>query len=256
MSFGNIVGGLLQKGLAGRTHDRLGAGVGAAQTGGGADRILSSLLGGGTSGGAAGLMDLARNFLGQQQAGGMTGAQIGGLGALAGGVLGGGLEGAAKGGAMAVLGTIALKAWREHQAGAAPGHPSVTAEPAPEEVQALTDPRTEKLVLQAMIGAAQVDGHVDEGELDAILSQMTEAEATPEEREAVREAARRPIDLDALGAEVSRPEVATEIYLGALLAVDIDTDAERSYFRDLARVLKLDGRVVQRLHRMTGAPLG
>ncbi|MEE4208131.1 MAG: hypothetical protein V2I43_02555 [Parvularcula sp.] len=40
----------------------------------------------------------------------MSGAKIGGLGAAAGAVFGGGLGGAAKGGAMAVLGTLALKA--------------------------------------------------------------------------------------------------------------------------------------------------
>ncbi|SFI25906.1 tellurite resistance TerB family protein [Albimonas pacifica] len=264
MSFGNIIGGLLQKGLASQSHDRLRSGVGRAEAGGGADRILQSLLGGsaarGGSGGAGatgggGLMDLARQFLTTEQVGGMSGAKIGGLGALAGGLLGGGLSGAAKGGAMAVLGTVALKAWREHQAGAAPGDTSISAEPAPEELEALTDPRTEKLVLQAMIAAAQVDGHVDERELDAILAQMTDGEATPDEREAVREAVRRPVDLQEIARGVSRPEAAIEVYLGALLAVDIDTEAERAWFRDLASALKLDRDVVARLHRMTDAPM-
>ena len=106
-----------------------------------------------------------------------------------------------------------------------------------------------------MIGAAQVDGHVDEQELDAILGQMTEGEATPDEREAVREAVRRPVDLQEIGRGVSRPEAAIEVYLGALLAVDIDTEAERAYFRDLAAALRLDREVVVRLHRMTDAPL-
>lgn len=259
MSFGNIIGGLLQKGLASQSHDRLRTGVGRAEAGGGADRILQSLLGGGgasggSAGGAGGLMDLARDFLKTEQVGGMSGAKIGGLGALAGGLLGGGLKGAAKGGAMAVLGTVALKAWREHQAGAAPGDPAVSAEPAPEELEALTDPRTEKRVLQAMIAAAQVDGHVDEQELDAILAQMTDGEATPDERAALREAVRRPIDVQEIARGVSRPEVAVEIYLGALLAVDIDTEAERAWFRELAAALRLDREAVARLHRMTDAP--
>ncbi len=259
MSFGNIIGGLLQKGLSGQTHDRLRTGAGRAEAGGGADRILQSLLGGsasqGSAGSGGGLMDLARTFLTTEQVGGMSGAKIGGLGALAGGLLGGGLKGAAKGGAMAVLGTVALKAWREHQAGAAPGDPKISAEPAPEELAALTDPRTEKRVLQAMIGAAQVDGHVDEQELDAILAQMTDGEATPAEREAVREAVRRPVDLQEIAHGVSRPEAAVEIYLGALLAVDIDTEAERAWFRDLAAALHLERDVVTRLHRMTDAPM-
>jgi uncharacterized membrane protein YebE (DUF533 family) len=38
------------------------------------------------------------------------------------------------------------------------------------------------------------------------------------------------------------------------MAVDIDSEAERDYFRRLARALRLDPDVVTRLHRMTGAP--
>jgi uncharacterized membrane protein YebE (DUF533 family) len=38
------------------------------------------------------------------------------------------------------------------------------------------------------------------------------------------------------------------------MAVDIDTESERDYFRRLARALRLDAEVVSRLHRMTGAP--
>ena len=102
MSFGNIIGGLLQKGLSGQSHDRLRAGVGKTEAGGGADNILTSLLGasgsgaGGSGGGSGGLMDLARNFLSTEQVGGMSGAKIGGLGALAGGLLGGGLGGSTR----------------------------------------------------------------------------------------------------------------------------------------------------------------
>ena len=119
---------------------------------------------------------------------------------------------------------------------------------------ALTGPDTERLVLRAMIGAAQVDGHVDEAEMEKILGRMHEDEVTDEERRAAREEMRRPVDVEGLGARVSRPEVATEVYLAALMAVDVDTESERDYFRRLAKALRLDAGVVSRLHRMTGAP--
>ena len=45
-----------------------------------------------------------------------------------------------------------------------------------------------------------------------------------------------------------------EVYLGALMAVDIDSEAERDYFRRLSKALRLDDNVISRLHRMTGAP--
>ena len=260
MSFGNIIGGLLAQGMSRQSHQRLRTGAEHADRSGGVERMLESFLGGrrgagapgGAGGGAGGFADMARDFLGKPQAGGMSGAKIGGLGALAGGLLGGGLGGAAKGGAMAILGTLALKAWREHQAGPQSG--VVTAEPTDGEVDALTAPETERLVLRAMIGAAQVDGHVSEAEMDKILGQMNEGEVTAEERQAAREEVARPVDVEAIGRAVSRPEVATEIYLATLMAVDIDTEAERDYFRRLARALRLDQGVVERLHKMTGAP--
>jgi uncharacterized membrane protein YebE (DUF533 family) len=259
MSFGNIIAGLLKQGMSSQTHNRLRTGARNAD-GGGIEQMLGAFLGNrstpgsmGSSGtSSGGLADMARDFLGKQQAGGMSGAKIGGLGALAGGLLGGGLGGAAKGGAMAVLGTLALKAYRDHQAqsGSAQSAHAATNE----EVDALTSSEAEHLVLQAMIGAAQVDGHVDERELEKILGHLGDNEVTEDERRQVRQEVQRPVDVQALGAQVSRPEVATEVYLAALLAIDIDTEAERSYLRRLASSLRLEQGVVDRLHRLTDSP--
>ena len=149
MSFGNLIGQLLQQGMAGQTQTRGRLQNAASQSGGGLDQMLGSLLGGGgaqgapsSSGSAAptsagvgaggsfgGLADMAKDFLGNKQAGGMSGAQVGGLGALVGAVLGGGsgaTKGALGGGAMAILGTLALTALKNYQGGgtAAAGAPS------------------------------------------------------------------------------------------------------------------------------------
>lgn len=253
MSLGNIVGNMLRQGMSSQSHHRLRTGAENAERGGGVERMLGSLMRGSGASGTGGAGDLAQkacDFLGNEQAGGMSGAKIGGL--AAGALLGGGVGGAAKGGAMAVLGALALKAWRDHQAQQGGAAPSV--EPTQDEVAVLTGPDTERLVLRAMIGAAQVDGHVDEAEMEKILGRMHEDEVTDEERRAAREEVRRPVDVEDLGAHVSRPEVATEVYLAALMAVDIDTESERDYFRRLAKALRLDTAVVSRLHRMTGAP--
>lgn len=279
MSFGNIIGGLLAQGMSGQSHHRLRTGARHADRSGGIEQMIGAFLSGrrggasglggalgagaasrsgagsGVGGGSGGFADMARDFLRKEQAGGMSGAKIGGLGALAGALLGGGLGGAAKGGAMAILGTLALQAWREHQASAGDTpDAAIDAPPTEDEVEALTAPETERLVLRAMIGAAQVDGHVSEAEMDRILGHMNEGEVSEEERRAARAEAARPVDVEAIGREVSRPEVATEVYLGALMAVDIDTEAERDYFRRLAGALRLDPGVVSRLHRMTEAP--
>jgi uncharacterized membrane protein YebE (DUF533 family) len=295
MSLSNIIGGMLAQGMSRQSHDRLRTGAGNADRGGGIEQMLGAFLGGGRggvagrttgAGGAGGFADMARDFLNKPQAGGMSGAKIGGLGALAGGLLGGGLGGAARGGVMAILGTLALQALRgDHSApggatgaagtvpgaGMASGTASRTptgssmgsatgstagAAPPPtqEQVAAMTDERAERLVLRAMIGAAQVDGHISDAEMEKIMGGMNEGDVTEEERRMVRDEVSRPVDVEAIGREVSRPEVAAEVYLGALMAVDIDTESERDYFRRLARALKLDQGAVNRLHTMTGAP--
>jgi uncharacterized membrane protein YebE (DUF533 family) len=64
----------------------------------------------------------------------------------------------------------------------------------------------------------------------------------------------RPLDIDGLAAEARTPAVAAEVYAASILAIDIDTEAERQYLRELARRLGLDAGTVQRLHQLTGAP--
>jgi uncharacterized membrane protein YebE (DUF533 family) len=282
MSLSNIIGGMLAQGMARQSHNRLRTGAEHADRTGGVEQLLGAFLGGGRggiaggtagtgmagSGGLGGLADMARDFLNKPQAGGMSGAKIGGLGALAGGLLGGGLGGAARGGVMAILGTLALQALRGTGTGAlggtaagagafgATGGTSPVAAPPPtrEQVEAMTGESAERLVLRAMIGAAQVDGHISDSEMDRIMGGMNDGDVTEAERRMVRDEVSRPVDVEAIGREVSRPEVAAEVYLGALMAVDIDTESERDYFRRLARALRLDQNTVGRLHAMTGAP--
>ena len=128
MSFGDILGQIMQSGLGGQaqTRDRLQT---TAQNlgggGGGLDAIFGQLQG--ALGGAGSTPPACSrppaasptrpgDFMRKDQVGGLSGAQIGGIGAIAGALLGGGLGGAARGGAMAVLGTLALSALKNAQA--------------------------------------------------------------------------------------------------------------------------------------------
>lgn len=272
MSFANIVGQLLQQGMAGQTRARLEQGLGpkglGASGGGGLEQLLGGLLGGaggaggagGRGGGAAdalgGLLGVARDFLGKQQAGNMSGAQLGGLGALAGALLGGGgsaAKGAVGGSAMAILGALALKALQgglSGNAGAVAGLQGIQQD----QIQALADPRNEALMLRAMISAAKADGHVDEREMERIVGKIGTDGITAEERQFVLDELRRPLDLAALVADVPNPVVAAEVYVASLLAIDLDTPAEAAYLQQLAALLRLDAGTVTRLHELTGAP--
>jgi uncharacterized membrane protein YebE (DUF533 family) len=262
MSFGSILGQIMQQGLGGQgqTRDRLQTTAdNLDQAGGGVGSIFSQIEGAlgragiGTAGAgqaAGGFADRTRDFMRSEQVGSLTGAQIGGIGALAGALLGGGLGGAARGGAMAVLGTLALGALKRAQAERAGS--TELSPPEEEEIRALTGPDSERLALRAMISAAKADGQIDQGEMQKIIGKI--GDVSPEERQFVLDQMAAPLDVAALAAEARTPAQAAEVYAASLLAIDVDSDRERAYLGELARALGLDAATVAQLHRMTGAP--
>ncbi len=272
MSFGNIIGQLLGQGLSGQSNTQARVGQSAqsiAQGGPAMEQILGSMqsmLGGGApagggapGGGLGGLATAARNMLGSPQVGGMSGAQLGGLGALAGALLGGGgnaLKGAAGGGAMAMLGTLALSALQNTRSGGSgmPGAGFAAGAPSQQAIASVASEESERLVLRAMIAAAKADGQVDPTEMDRILGQMKPDEVSESERRFVLDELQKPLDVAEIARAVNTPAQAAEVYAASLLAIDIDTEHEREYLRNLAAALRLDPGVVTFLHQTTGAP--
>jgi uncharacterized membrane protein YebE (DUF533 family) len=260
MSFGAILGQMMQQGLSsrggggGRLQDAL-KNLGARQPGqpgqgGGANDLfgqLQTMLAGAQSQG--GIATQAKDFLTKGQVGGVTGGQMGGIGAIAGALLGGG-KGAVRGGALAMLGALALTALRQSQAraGAAP------AQIAPEEVEAAVSPDSEQLMVRAMIAAAKADGAVDQAEMQKIIGQVSEGGVEPSERDFVMSELAAPLDVDAIVAAVNGPAQAAQVYAASLMAITADTEVEKAYLRDLAARLNLDAAAVAQLHQMTGAP--
>lgn len=265
MSFGDILGQIMQQGLSGQsqTRDRLQTTARNLDGQGGLGGLLGQLQGAlqnagvdtsALGGAAQGLGDRARDFARNEQVGGLSGAQIGGIGALAGAVLGGGgLGGAARGGAMAILGTLALNALRAAQT----QRTGAAAEAAPVEesdVRALTGPQSEKLALRAMIAAAKADGQIDQAEMQKIIGKISADDVTSEEKQFVLEEMAKPLDIAALAAEARDPAQAAQVYAASILAIDADTEQERAYLRELAAALGLDDAAVAQLHKMTGVP--
>lgn len=243
MSFGGMLNGLLRDALSPQTMDRVR--TGAQNAGSGIETTLNDFLG-------ADNVRKGRDFFTEKQVGGLSGGQMGGIGAALGALFGGGLKGAAQGGAIAVLGGLAYKAYQQYQAEQAGGDPN--AAPAPDQLEAMTHPDTERTALRAMIMAAKADGRIDQSEMDTLLGRMGGDAVTPEDRAFVQAEMAKPVDPESLAAEVSRPEVATEVYLAALLAITVDTEAEKDFLRRLGGALGLEPGVTARLHRMTGAP--
>lgn len=259
-----LLGQVMQAGMTDTTANRMRHAMGPKGLGQ-ADNPLAQLFGQSGPGSAlGGLGGMAENLFGNASRSVRRGdpLAVGGLGALAGAVLGGGgkaMKGALGGGVLALLGGLAMTALR-NQTGAASG-PGQLAKEAPLGLREPQGPaeeaaleRTAQLVLRAMINAAKADGQIDAGEMQRIVGKLEEGGADDEARAFVLDEMRKPEDLDGLIREVRSPEVAVELYAASLLAIEVDTPAERDYLRRLAERSNLDAGTVRRVHEALGVP--
>ena len=268
MNISDVLGAMMQSGMAPSSNQRLqnalggGSGglleslgglLGGQQGGGGLGDILSSALGGGGGGGLGGMLGEVLSQAGQA-AGGKQNLALGGLGALVGSLLGGGgksLGGALGGGLMALLGAMAFKALQG--SGQSTGRvPLGLMEPQTEGEREELENRSE-LVLKAMINAAKADGKIDEGEAHRIVGKLQEAGADADGQRYVLELMRRPMETETLiTAADGHPNLAAELYAASLMAIEVDTSAEKAYLGKLAFGLGLTPEVTGRIEQMVG----
>lgn len=274
----DLLGALMQAGVSQSANDRLGHAMGP-QGLGRADspfgEILGQVPGGGgrgqgqRQGQGGGLGDVLGGLMGK--AGGMVGdataavkggnpLAVGGLAALAGALLGGGgdaVKGALGGGLLAVLGGLAMNVLK-NQASAGQGQ-TLGAAPlglrAPESAgeEAVLEERA-LVLIRAMVSAAKADGQIDAAERGRIAGQVKESGAGAEALEFLMAEMQRPQDVVGLVAQVRGPEEAVAVYAASLLAIEVDTAAERDYLARLSRSLGLDADAVGEVHRTLGVP--
>lgn len=274
MNIGDIVGQLMRDGISPATQDRLQHAMGEnglGSSGGGLGDLLGSVLGGGATsaggsggsanqGGIGGILGSLGNVLSADSGvGGMSRGQVGGLGAIAGALLGGGgssVKGALGGSAMALLGTLAMSAlqnWQQQQASS--GSSNALAQGLSEtEIRQMTAPETAELCLRGMIEAVKSDGNIAPEEVQRIVGKLEEGGITAEEQRFVTENMRKPPDVRGLAAAIPNREVGAQVYAAALMAITVDTPAERAFLAELAQGAGLDGEAVRRLHTIVGAP--
>ncbi|HWL55189.1 MAG TPA: DUF533 domain-containing protein [Paracoccus sp. (in: a-proteobacteria)] len=211
------------------------------------------------SGGLGGILDdLTRGRGGATTAGSGSGGGLGGI--LAGGAAAGGLGGILGdllgGGGQARAGTpaegLAQKGSQPsndtsfgdifNQTLASGNEPEVA--PTPEQ-NALAG-----LMLKAMIQAAKSDGEIDEVEQQRLMKEFGELD--DEERKFIRAQMAAPVDAAALAREVP-PEVAPQLYLMSVMAIDFDNRKEAEYLHSLATALGLDKATVNSIHERVGA---
>jgi len=107
------------------------------------------------------------------------------------------------------------------------------------------------VLVRAMVNAAKCDGQVSQPEQQAILSRL--GDRSPEAIQFLREEFAKPLDVREFAWSVP-VGMEQQVYTMSLIAIDVDSDREERYLRELARGLRLSPDVCEQIkERATGA---
>lgn len=235
MDFMSLLGSLVQ----GTTASSSTTSSRMSNAGGGIQDLLGSLLNAGQSV--------------KQRVGGDNLA-AGGIGALLGALMGGSNSttmNSLGGSMMGLLGMMAYKALT----GASSSNSGVTSsvpqyrQPSPQQQNSDAE-----IIITAMTDAAKADGQIDPYELGRIMNTMKSSGIGQEGIDYVVKKLQGPMETAKIVAAVNgRPELAAQVYSASLMAIDVDTDAERMYLDKLASAMGLSEAVVQNIERLTSS---
>lgn len=242
MDFMSLLGSLVQ----GTTASSPAASSRMSNASGGIQDLLGSLLGAGQSV--------------KQRVGGDNLA-AGGIGALLGALMGGSNSttmNSLGGGMMGLLGMMAYKAL----SGSMSGKSGVTSQPSQQNyAREYTQPSPQQqnsdaeIIITAMIDAAKCDGQVDPAELSRIMDTMKSSGIGQEGVNYVIQKLQGPMETAKIISAVNgRPELAAQVYSASLMAIDVDTEAERQYLAKLANAMGLSPAVVRNIEQLTNNP--
>jgi uncharacterized membrane protein YebE (DUF533 family) len=162
--------------------------------------------------------------------------------------LGGIAIGAARLGGIALIATLAYKAYQSYHAskstGAAGGE-GAAALPVAAFDPASTTEDDALLMVRAMVAAATADGRVDNDERARIVKALADAGIDAQATRWLEDELASPANVDDLADPVQTPEKAAQVYAAARLAIDPDTIQEREFLRQLAESLDLDPEIVR-----------
>jgi uncharacterized membrane protein YebE (DUF533 family) len=215
-------------------------------------------------GGLGGMLGGSGGF-GSQIPGGMGGLAAGSLLSLILGSRGGRSAGGSlmKAGGLAVLASVAFKAYQDWQANQAPGagRPgSVPAQPPAgsgfhlEEEKDKNGHEMGLALVQAMISAAKSDGHLDGEESSRIQEQIQQLGLGNAEKGFLLDMMAKPADAAAIARLPKTKEQAAELYVASRVAIgDADTPEEKAYLDRLVALMDLPADLVTHLDAQIGA---
>ena len=236
LDFMSLLGSMVQNSMASSTTSSR-----MSNAGGGIQDILSSLMGAGQTV--------------TQKVGGDNLA-AGGIGALLGALMGKSQSTTANtlgGGMMGLLGMMAYKALRNSM-----GTSTASAQTQQTQTYVQATPQQQsndaEIILIAMIDAAKSDGQVDATELNKIMNNLQSSGIGQEGVNYVINKLKSPMETAKIVSAVrGRPELAAQVYTASLMAIDVDTDAERKYLEKLAKAMGLNSATVNNIEQLTSA---
>lgn len=104
-------------------------------------------------------------------------------------------------------------------------------------------------LVRAMIAVARADGRLDAQESQVIFQKINSLGLDNESQNLLVQEMGHPVDVDAIVNSASSPEIAAEIYIASLLAVDVDNAAEKAYLAMLSARLQLPPGLVKELEK-------
>jgi len=146
------------------------------------------------------------------------------------------------------LGAVAFKAyqsWQQNNQQTAP-------QAMPQTLDRLPAPEAElhsQAILQAMIGAAKADGHINDEERLLIDQQVAQITDDSELKHWIDSELKKPVNPAEIAKLASTQEMAAEMYLASLIMIDEDSFMEKVYLDELARQLKLDEALKAEIHQ-------
>ena len=112
-----------------------------------------------------------------------------------------------------------------------------------------TNESGQMLLMRAMIAAAYADGHIDENERQAIFSQVEQLDLSVQEKATLFDELRQPMSLNQLVEQVPDAQTGIEVYAASASAIDLAQPASTDYLQSLANQLCLPRELVGHIHQ-------
>ncbi len=150
-------------------------------------------------------------------------------------------------GALAAIGGIAYKAYQDWQQGKAGTAVDEPPEGSPFRHEGAREQDRARAFLSAMIASAKADGSIDSDEKQRIFGKLNELVDGAEAKAFLLDEMTAPFDFEKIVALGPTREEAVEIYTASVMAIVIDTPAERTYLDTLATHLGLEKELAEKV---------